>query len=99
MRQHEWASAFYKSRMWRNCRDAYANSKGGMCELCGADGLADAGVSVHHKIVLTPENINDPTVTLNWDNLVLLCDKCHKLQHVQHAKRYKVGMDGRVIIS
>lgn len=67
--------------------------------MCGDDGLADAGVSVHHKIVLTPENINDPTVTLNWDNLVLLCDKCHKAQHVQHARRYKVGADGRLLIS
>lgn len=47
-----------------------------MCEQCG-----DGGVIVHHKILLTPQNINDPSVSLNWDNLELLCLLCHNKTH------------------
>ena len=32
---------------------------------------------MHHKIYLTPQNINDPAVTLAEDNLELLCQDCH----------------------
>lgn len=46
------------------------------CRRCGA-----AGSEVHHKIYLTPENINDPKVTLNPENLELLCRSCHQNEH------------------
>jgi 5-methylcytosine-specific restriction endonuclease McrA len=32
---------------------------------------------VHHIIELTPQNINDPNVALNPDNLISLCHLCH----------------------
>jgi 5-methylcytosine-specific restriction endonuclease McrA len=32
---------------------------------------------VHHIIELTPENINDPSIALNLDNLMCLCHNCH----------------------
>lgn len=67
---------FYSSKAWRNCRDAYANSMNGICERCG--GL---GEQVHHRIYLTDENLKDPTVSLNFDNLELLCNKCHAEEH------------------
>lgn len=72
----EWAKHFYKSKAWRECRDAYFVSRHGLCERCGQPGKI-----VHHKIYLTPENIDDPDVTLNWDNLELLCQTCHNAEH------------------
>lgn len=72
----EWAKSFYKSKTWRECRDAYYVSKHGLCERCG-----NPGKIVHHKIYLTPENINDPNISLNWDNLELLCPQCHNIEH------------------
>lgn len=72
----EWAKPFYKSKAWRNCRDAYFISKHGLCERCGRPGLI-----VHHRIYLTPQNINDPNATLSWDNLELLCQDCHNKEH------------------
>lgn len=72
----EFSKAFYNSAAWRKCRDAYVQSRFGMCERCPEPGLI-----VHHKIVLSPENINDPFVTLNWDNLELLCLDCHNREH------------------
>jgi 5-methylcytosine-specific restriction endonuclease McrA len=71
-----WAEQFYKSKAWRDCRDAYFVSKFGLCEKCGRPGLI-----VHHKIKLNPQNINNPDITLNWDNLELLCLDCHNREH------------------
>lgn len=36
---------------------------------------------MHHKIHLTPELINNPRITLDWNNLELLCESCHKDEH------------------
>lgn len=55
------------------------------------------GEIVHHKVHLTPDSINDPTVALSWDNLELLCRTCHAKAHGA-AKRYKVDKMGRVTI-
>lgn len=52
---------------------------------------------MHHKRELTPENINDPAVSLSWDNLELLCRDCHGKAHGA-VKRYKVDEMGRVTV-
>lgn len=92
-----YAEAFYKSKAWKDCRAAYASSKGGLCELCLRDGKYTPGNIVHHKVHLTPTNISDPTVTLNWENLELVCRNCHSAEH-GNVKRYKVDVAGRVTI-
>lgn len=92
-----WAEAFYSSTAWKDCREAYAASKGRLCERCLRNGIYTAGELVHHKIHLTPTNISDPTVTLNWENLELVCRNCHAAEH-GNAKRYKVDAAGRVTI-
>lgn len=51
-------------------------SAGSLCEKCDA-----IGTEVHHKIRLTPENVNDPEISLNQDNLMLLCNECHNKEH------------------
>ncbi|MBQ8130153.1 MAG: HNH endonuclease [Clostridia bacterium] len=96
MRQ-EFARKFYSSRAWAECRAAYKKSRGGLCEECEARGLFTPGDEVHHKVKLTPENITDPTITLNWDNLQLLCKACHAEQH-RKGRRWGVRQDGKVII-
>jgi 5-methylcytosine-specific restriction endonuclease McrA len=70
------ALQFYRSKAWRRCRDAYYASQHGICERCGG-----AGVIVHHTIELTPENIGDPHVSLNWEHLEVLCIDCHNQEH------------------
>jgi len=72
----EWAEKFYKGKRWQQCRNAYYIFKYGICERCG-----NAGSIVHHKIYITPKNINDPDITLSFDNLELLCEDCHKKEH------------------
>lgn len=77
----EFAKSFYNSKAWKECREAYKRSVYGLCERCLANGKYVPGDEVHHKIYLTPENIRDPNVTLNWDNLILLCASCHSKEH------------------
>ena len=76
------AKKFYKSDKWLKCREAYIKHRiaidGGMCEVC-KDNL---GYIVHHKVPLTPENIDNPNITLNFKYLQYDCKKCHDREDV-----------------
>ena len=50
------------------------------------------GLIVHHKVTLTPENINEPNITLNWELLRYDCQDCHNREH--HGSRDEVVRDG-----
>ena len=90
-----YAEAFYSSNAWKECRTAYKKSVGGLCERCLKNGLVVAGDIVHHKVHLDLTNVTDPYVTLNFDNLELLCRECHAAEHGS-KKRYKVDVFGNV---
>ena len=97
----EFAKKFYGSIAWEQCREGYKRYKGGLCERCLAKGLIVPGKIVHHKCYLTPDNINDPNVSLNWGNLELLCKQCHEAEHdnfktPRRKKRFVVDEFGRV---
>ena len=94
-----WAEAFYKSVAWQRCRKNYAASVGGLCERCAKRGLISPGEIVHHKIRLTPANVHEPSVTLAWSNLELLCRECHAKEHGSTERRYQIGADGKVLTS
>jgi len=85
---------FYTTRAWRKSRAAFLSERGGLCEICLGKGLIVPATEVHHKIPLTPDNLNDPQITLDHGNLMALCENCHHEQH-QH-KRWRVDEMGRV---
>ena len=89
----EYARKFYLSKNWRRTRDAYLQYRCGICERCGA-----AGDIVHHKTYLTPQNINDPKVSLSFSNLELLCQDCHNKEHAEKRDnlRYIFDKDGNI---
>lgn len=93
----EFAKNFYKSKRWQAVRNAYAKSVGFLCEECLKKGKYTPLEEVHHKIHLTPQNINDPSIALNFDNLEGLCRECHRQKHSGHETRYKVDAFGHVI--
>lgn len=80
----KWAKSFYKSKAWIRCRNSYIKKRikidGGLCEVCHEA----AGYMVHHKIILTPENISNPEVSLNHDLLSYECKTCHD-EHEGHG--------------
>lgn len=87
----EVSQPFYNSQAWRKCRAAYIKSVGGLCERCLADGVIRQGYIVHHKQYITEQTINDPDVTLNWDNLEYLCFDCHQKEHFGSAEVLEQG--------
>lgn len=92
----DFARAFYHSREWKRTREAYLKHRHGLCERCLSRGYAEKGEIVHHRRHLTPENIGDPSVTLSFDNLELLCRKCHAEEHPEiYGGRWetRVGFD------
>ena len=78
---------FYNSTAWKQCREAYKHKVAYLCERCGAP-----GVIVHHKIRVTAETIKNPEVLLNFDNLELLCMRCHNKEHEKENPRFKKGI-------
>lgn len=94
----EYAKGFYSSKAWQHTREAYAKSKRGLCEDCLDKGIIRAGEIVHHKTPITPDNINDPNITLSFENLRLLCRDCHAKQHDRRKRRYKVDNMGHVSV-
>lgn len=88
--------AFYTSRAWRKSRASLLKEKGGLCELCLKKGLIEPAVHVHHKVALTPENLNDPAIALDHSNLMALCEECHQEQH--RTKRWRCDALGRVLL-
>ena len=92
----DFAARLYKSKAWQKCRNGYAKSKGNLCEVCLSKGIYKGGEIVHHRVILTPENVDDPNVTLNWDNLQLVCRDCHATIHDARKRRYKFDEMGRL---
>lgn len=54
---------------------------------------------MHHIIHLTPDNVNNPEISLNQDNLMLLCNECHNKIHgrFEDARTYEFDKDGNLI--
>ena len=96
MPMKDYAEKFYKSKRWQACREAYAGHAGHLCEICLKKGLIVPGRIVHHKIPITPENIDDPSITLSFDNLELVCRDCHARLHDGVERRYQVDEMGRI---
>lgn len=75
------SDAFYHSKDWEHAREDALRRDARLCQRCLENGDITPAVMVHHIIELTPENISDPNISLGLDNLVSLCDHCHKVTH------------------
>ena len=67
---------FYKSALWEKTREIALRRDKYLCVHCGRPAEV-----VHHIEHLTLENVNDPSVSLNLDNLESLCSDCHFQEH------------------
>lgn len=76
------SKSFYNSKEWNNVRTAVLMRDKYLCQHCGRP-----ATEVHHIIHLTPDNVHDPAVSMNMDNLVSLCRDCHFEEHKgEHGK-------------
>ena len=101
----EYAKDGYNSKAWKKTRKAYYTFRRGQCERCAREFAAgqrrlediNVGAIVHHKEYITPENLNDPTIALSFDNLELLCEDHHNKEHKSKTKRYRFDSKGHII--
>ncbi len=69
-------AAFYRSAAWRRLSRAFLLSKHYICERCG-----QPAEIAHHRIWLNAQNIQNPDISLNPNNLEALCLACHNAEH------------------
>lgn len=91
-----YAETFYKSIAWQNCRNAYMKKVGGLCEDCLKENKITPAEEVHHLAPISPSNISDPNITLNFDNLLAVCREHHRRRHGEKERRYTIDEWGRV---
>lgn len=101
-RNTPFAHQFYHGKSWKAVRELVWDRAHGLCERCMERGELKPADVVHHRIPLTPENVGDPSISLNPDNLVALCDDCHTQVHQElgvgamngrKEERPRVGFD------
>lgn len=80
---------FYVSRPWRELSFKLKIERGGKCERTGEVFTDMSQLIGHHKIPLTEDNVNDPSITLNPDNVEIISFKEHNKEHRRfgHKKR------------
>ncbi len=89
---------FYNSRKWRKLSKTYKEYKNNTCERCGD--ILDEKKIVHHKVYINSSNIKNTEITMNFDNLELLCQGCHNREHFgkdKEEKAYKFDESGNLI--
>lgn len=96
----EWAKPFYRSAAWKAVRRQALQRDAFTCVFCGA-----RATEVHHIRELTPDNIGDPNIALNIDNLQCLCHKCHTtltmaehgIKNIDCGMEYYFDADGQLV--
>ena len=109
----DFAAQFYKSDAWQKCRETVLRRDRYLCVECLKKGIYTPAWTVHHITHLTPENVDDPNVTLDPKNLESVCLNCHASIHAEdkadgrtryyeqrnsaRRRRYKVDRNGDIV--
>lgn len=77
---------FYKSKQWEVFRRIVISERvdctgATICESCGKEIVNRNDLILHHKIELTDCNVNDTSISLNPENIEIICMKCHNKEH------------------
>jgi hypothetical protein len=73
----DFAKKLYASKEWIDLRTMLIAERGPVCEQCGRI-MADTSKLIgHHTVILTAQNVNDPSVALNKELIKLICLRCH----------------------
>ena len=78
---------FYHSTAWKRLSRAFLLSRNYICERCGKPAEI-----AHHRRYLTAENVLNPDVSLNPDNLEALCLDCHNTEHFGRGGAMAAGL-------
>lgn len=83
---------FLCSKSWRDLSYRLKIERGGKCERCDFAAVTKEDWSLligHHLIELTEANVDDPMISLNPEEIEIICLDCHNKEHRRfgHAKR------------
>lgn len=92
----QWASKLYNSQAWKRLRSSIIAARGSRCQMCGRLMLDDSQLVAHHVVELTPDNVDNPRIALNPDNIQIICKDCHDVVH--HRYKAKGTYDKKVYI-
>jgi hypothetical protein len=81
MAKHAVLKSFYASEAWTTLRLLLINERGNRCGHCKEIVPKSKDLIGHHMIELTPENVQDRTVSLNPEKIELICFDCHNKEH------------------
>lgn len=84
-------SSFYKSREWEEFRQVLIAERRNenfqtICEHCGKPIIKAYDIIAHHKEELTLDNVNDASISLNPDNIMLVHFRCHNEIHNRYGR-------------
>lgn len=87
--------SFYKSKEWLKFRDVIiyerqdAVTKVNYCSHCHKQIVSNYDLIIHHKTELTEANVNDYNISLNPDNVEIVCFNCHNKHHARFGHEGK----------
>lgn len=79
-------SSFYKSKEWQKFREYLINKRTNeegiiLDEVTGKPIIKAYDIILHHKTVLTENNVNDPKIALNENIIQIVSHKTHNIIH------------------
>lgn len=74
---------FYTSKEWYDFRLRIIAERGPRCEHCKELIEESKDIIIHHIIELTEENVGDVSISLNPDNVEIVCFDCHNKIHLR----------------
>lgn len=80
------SQVFYNGKQWKRVREIVKDRDKGLCLMCWFIDNVITSVDLVHHIEEEKERID---LRLDEDNLLCLCDKCHKEVHKLYARNNK----------
>lgn len=71
----------YSRKLWNIRRKQALSRDKYLCRWCSDKGIIRAATEVHHIEHLNYKNYKNPKIAYGLDNLVSLCEACHKNHH------------------
>lgn len=87
------AHQFYTLKPWRDLSYNLKIAAGGKCNRCDFQVINQEDFKYligHHKIELTEDNVDDPVISLNPDNIEIICHDCHNKEHRRFGNKKNV---------
>lgn len=72
---------FYNSKEWAVFRKMIIAERGPICFKCNKAITEAKQLQIHHIEELTESNYTDTTISLNPENVIILCQQCHNKTH------------------